>query len=216
MRIAAGGKRSGAGIERLLPIACIAGAALLIASEFMTTFRLDAAGETTLRLSEAADRHNYAMLVIGLFAIGAVVLAVYAGSKPAAIAVAVAGGVALLVFLLADLPDAGKVGTIDDPNQPFLPAEAKPEGGFWVELIGSLVLAVCGAALATLSSAQLRALGGRFSRDEPGPPSPRPRGGGGKSDLSADTAGDAAAPASTNSHPPTERAKSKPGQDAAV
>ena len=74
-------KGTGGGIERLLPIACIAGAALLIASEFMTTFRLDAAGETTLQLSEAADRHNYAMLVIGLFAIGAVILAVYAGSS---------------------------------------------------------------------------------------------------------------------------------------
>ena len=120
MRIAARGKRSGAGIERLLPIACIAGAALLIASEFMTTFRLDAAGETTLRLSEAADRHNYAMLVIGLFAIGAVVLAVYAGSKLVAIAVAVAGGVALLVFLLADLPDV--VQAWDDRRpQPALP-----------------------------------------------------------------------------------------------
>ena len=81
-----------------------------------------------------------------------------------------------------------------------------------MELIGSLVLAICGAALATLSSAQLRALGGRFSREEPGPPSSRPRGGGGKSDLSADTAG-GSAPASTNSHPTTERAKSKPGQD---
>ena len=214
MRVPVGGMSSGARIERLLPIACLAGAALLIASEFMTTFRLDAAGETTLRVSEAADRHNYAMLVIGLFAIGAVVLAVYAGSKPAAIAVAVAGWVALLVFLLADLPDAGKLGTIDDPNQPFLPAEAKPEGGFWVELIGSLVLAVCGAALATLSSAQLRSLGGRFSREEPRPPSRPPRSGGRRSDLSADSAG-GATPASTNSQPP-ERAKSQPGQDATV
>lgn len=214
MRIPVGGKSSGAGIERLLPIACIAGAALLIASEFMTTFRLDAAGGNTLQLLEAADRHNYAMLVIGLFAIGAVVLAIYAGSRPAAIAVAVVGVVALLVFLLVDLPDAGKAENINDPNLGLVPVEAKPEGGFWVELIGSLVLAVCGAALATLNSAQLRSLGGRFSREEPRPPSRPPRSGEGRSDLSADSA-DGATPASTNSHPP-ERAKSKPGQDATV
>ncbi len=202
---------SGVGIERLLPIACIAGAALLIASEFMTTFKLDAAGATTLQLSEAADRHNYAMLVIGLFAIGAVVLAVVAGSRPAAIAVAVAGGVALLVFLIADLPDAGKVGTIDDPNQPFLAAEAKPQGGFWIELIGSLVLAVCGAALATMSSVQLRALGGRFSREGPKrDANRRPGGPGGVAKASSNSrpAG-AKAPAGTTAEP-------KPGHDAPV
>ena len=202
---------SGVGIERLLPIACIAGAALLIASEFMTTFKLDAAGATTLQLSEAADRHNYAMLVIGLFAIGGVVLAVVAGSRPAAIAVAVAGGVALLVFLLSDLPDLNQVGAIDDPNQTFQTAKAKPESGFWIELIGSLVLAICGTALATLSSDQLRALGGRFSRQGHKRDSNRRPGGTGgaaKASSSSRPAG-VKAPAGTTAEP-------KPGHDAPV
>ncbi len=39
-------------------------------------------------------RHNYAMLVLAMFAIGALLVAVGAGSKPAAVAVAVAGVVA--------------------------------------------------------------------------------------------------------------------------
>jgi hypothetical protein len=156
-------------VEQLLPLACLGGAGLLILSEFMTTFRFDAAGETTLKLSEAGDRHAYAMLVLGVFAIAGVLIALRNGSKPAAVAVAIAGITALLLFLVIDLPDAGKVGTFDAPDTPFTQAEAKPEDGFWISLIGALTLAVCGAALATLTGSQLRALGGRFAKEAPPP-----------------------------------------------
>ena len=54
----------------------------------------------------------------------------FAASKPAATAVAVAGVVALLVFLLVDLPDANAVGTLDDTRQSFFDAEAVPQEGF--------------------------------------------------------------------------------------
>ena len=68
-----------------------------------------------------------------------------------------AGVAALLLFLLIDLPDAGKTGTLNEPTTvSFLTAKADPAGGFWIELIGALVLAVCGGALATLSPEQLR------------------------------------------------------------
>jgi hypothetical protein len=68
----------------------------------------------------------------------------------AAMAVAVCGLVALLIFLIGDLPDVNKIGTLDDPRQSFIDAQAKPVAGFWLELIGALVLTVCGAALATI------------------------------------------------------------------
>jgi hypothetical protein len=157
--------------ERLLPFACLAGAALLIASELMDTFRFDAMDEASGAVgavTTVADRHQYAMLVLGLFAILALVVAVGSGSKPAAVAVAVAGAAALLLFVLIDVPDAGKVGTFSDAGRSFVDAKAVPEGGFWLELIGALVLAVCGGALATLSSAQLQALrpGARQGEDE--------------------------------------------------
>jgi uncharacterized membrane protein YdcZ (DUF606 family) len=145
-------------IERLLPLAIIAGALVLIGSEFTDTFRLEAPGDTTLGLEDAADRHSWSVLVLGLCTLVAVALAVMNGSKPAATATAVFGIAALLIFLLIDLPDAGKVGTFDSPNNPFVQTKAEPEGGFWLLLIGSLVISVCGAALATLSPDQLRAL----------------------------------------------------------
>lgn len=144
--------------ERLLPLAVIGGAVLLIAGELSDTFRFDGAGAVTLATSGGGDRHHYALLVLGLFAIGSLVIAIVAGSKPAAIAVAVAGFTALLIFLIVDLPDVDKVGTFDDPVQAFLQAKAQPEDGFWIELIGALVLTVCGGAMATLTGEQLRAL----------------------------------------------------------
>jgi len=145
-------------LERLLPIACLAGALLLIGSEFMETFRLQGAGDTVFDVSHGNERHSWAMLVLGVAAVVAVVVAVGAGSKPAAMTIAVSGLAALLLFLLIDLPDAGKVGTFDDAEIAFQQAEAQPESGFWIVLIASLVLAICGAAMATLSRDQLRAL----------------------------------------------------------
>jgi hypothetical protein len=144
--------------ERLLPLACIAGGALLFASQFMNIFELNSAGPTAQKLISSTDQHWYAMGVLGLYAALAAAGAVAAGSKPLAVSVAVAGVVALLLFLLIDLPDAGKTGTLNSETVSFLTAKADPAGGFWIELIGALVLAVCGGALATLTPEQLTEL----------------------------------------------------------
>lgn len=148
--------------ERLLPLACLGAAVVLVFSQASTIFELNAAPGQTLDKVEAVDQHQYAMLVLGLFAIVAVLVAAFAGSKPAAVAVAVAGLMALLLFLLIDLPDAGKVGTVDDPRQSFFSAKAEPAAGFWLELIGALLLAICGSALATFSAEQLRSIAPRL------------------------------------------------------
>ncbi len=150
------------GPERLLPFTCIAAAAVLAASEFMTTFQLVQAGGDPVANLEAHDRHHYAMLVVALFAIGATIVAVVAGSKPAAIAVAVAGGVGLLLFLLVDLPDANKVGSFTDVSGGLPNAKSQPQAGFWLELIGSLALTLAGTAMATLNPAQLHSLRPRW------------------------------------------------------
>jgi hypothetical protein len=140
--------------ERLLPLACAGACAMLAASEFMDTFNLEGPGPTTQVVQTASDQHHYALLVLAGFALVALAIAVVAGSKPAAMAVALCGAAALLIFLLIDLPDAGKVGTIN--TETFSQAKADPATGFWLELVGALVLAICGGALATLSPDQLR------------------------------------------------------------
>jgi hypothetical protein len=158
-----GGRRWLPRIEQLLPLACLAAAAVLLGSEFMTTFEFTPQGREALDEQTAADRHGYALAVIALFAFAATIVAVLAASKPAAIAVAAAGVLALLVFLVIDLPDAGAVGTLDDGRQSFFDAEAVPQIGFWLSLVGALALAVSGVALATLSTEQLAALRPRRS-----------------------------------------------------
>jgi len=144
--------------ERLLPITCIAGGALLVVSQFMDIFTLNSAGPTAQALISSADQHWYTMAVLGIYAILATVGAVVLGSKPLAVSVAVAGLAALILFLLIDLPDAGKTGTLTSETVSFLTAEADPAGGFWTELLGALVLTICGGAFATLGSDELRSL----------------------------------------------------------
>jgi hypothetical protein len=145
-------------LERLLPVACFGGAALLAASQFMTMFELNDALGFTQKVVEGPDQHWYAMVILGGFAIAAVLGAISAGSKPLAASVAVSGVVALLLFLLIDLPDAGKAGDIESATESLVIVEAHPVGGFWLELIGALILAVCGGALSTLTSEQLSSL----------------------------------------------------------
>jgi hypothetical protein len=146
-------------VEYLLPFACAASAVCVGASELMTTFEFDlgTSGEPQ-RTVAASDRHSYALLVMAAFAMVALVVAVGTGARPAAVAVAAAGGLSLLFFLVVDLPDVGQQGTVDEPSRVFFSSEAEPADGFWLEVVGTVGLALSGAALATLRPEQLRML----------------------------------------------------------
>jgi hypothetical protein len=143
--------------ETLLVLACAAAAAMLAVSQFTDIFHLTPPGGEALAAIDASDQHGYATLVLAVFALILLVVAMgFRGEQlgqVAAMALAVCGLVALLIFLIGDLPKVNNVGTLDDPRQSFIDAEVKPVAGFWLELIGSLVLTVCGAALATMSPA---------------------------------------------------------------
>jgi hypothetical protein len=156
--------------ERLLPWACIAAAVVLFASQLMTMFEFTPPGGEPLESRSVIEDHGHALFVVAAFAIVATLIAVWAGSKPAAIAVSAMGILALLFFLLTDLPDAGQVGALDDARQSFIDAEAIPQEGFWLEMLGALGLAFTGAALATMSAEQIAALRPGSSRDTDTPP----------------------------------------------
>lgn len=167
--------------ERLLPFACVAAAAALFASELTATFRFIPPGGQALCTQQAADRHHFALGVLAIFAVGAVIVAVLGASKPAAMAVAVAGLVALLVFLIFDLPDANNIGTLGDsctsiPGQSFFDAKAVPQAGFWLEMASALALALSGTALATLTPGQLATLRPRRLRGPKDGANPQPPG----------------------------------------
>ena len=78
--------------ERLLPFACVAAAAALFASELTATFQFIPPGGEALCTQQAADRHHFALGVLAIFAVGRGQSWRCSGaSKPAAMAVAVAG-----------------------------------------------------------------------------------------------------------------------------
>jgi hypothetical protein len=161
--------------ETLLVLACAAAAGMLAVSQFTDIFHLTPPGGEALQAISAKDQHSYATLVLAIFALVLIVVTVGARDEQlaqvAAMAIAVCGLIALLIFLIGDLPDVNKIGTLDDPRQSFIDAEAKPVAGFWLELVGSLVLTVCGAALATMKPGAARSAephGGR-SHESPVP-----------------------------------------------
>ncbi|MGH2964831.1 MAG: hypothetical protein ACRDMH_05555 [Solirubrobacterales bacterium] len=156
------------GLVRLLPLACVVSAVILGVSERMTTFQLVAGAQgngASLCNLEAAERHHYALAVLAAFAILAVIVAVLGASRPAAVAVPIAGLLALLLFGIVDLPKANDVGSISgvcDLADLGIDAKAVPEAGFWLEMVGAVALTLSGAALAMLNSLQLRALRPRW------------------------------------------------------
>jgi hypothetical protein len=148
-------------ITRLLPVACIVAAGVLFASELMTIFDFTPPGGESLCAQGGSDRHSNAMIVLAVLAALMTVIAIAFASRPAAIAVAVAGGVALLVFLISDLRVVNSVGNLNSAcgaGNSFFNAKAVPQGGFWLEMIGAIALAIGGIALATMTEDQLRAL----------------------------------------------------------
>ena len=165
--------------ETLLVLACAAGAALLAGSQFTTMFELTPPGGEAISTIDASDQHGYATLVLAVSALVMLVIGIGARTESlaqvAAFAVAACGVVALLIFLVVDLPDANNIGTLDDARESFIDAKAEPAAGFWFELVGSLLLAVCGGALATLAPESL-ALRSRGTEDsqEPGEAAQQP------------------------------------------
>jgi hypothetical protein len=148
--------------ETLLVLACAAASAMLAASQFINLFELTPPGGEAIQAIDASDQHGYATLVLAVFSLVLLVVGIAAKGEAvaqvAAFAVAACGVVALLIFLVVDLPDANTIGNLDDARESFIDAKAEPVAGFWLELVGSLVLAICGTALATIGPERMQLL----------------------------------------------------------
>jgi hypothetical protein len=143
--------------EVILPLTIVIAAVMLGVSEFMTTFQFTPPGGEPLREQLASDRHSYALLLLAIFTVASTLFAIASGIRLGAFAAAAFGGAALLIFLIIDLPDVGKLGDLDDPVFGLADVRADPQTGFWLEAVGAVVLALSAGALATLTSEQLRA-----------------------------------------------------------
>ena len=122
------------------------GALLLVVAEFSTLYEVVAITAVVPGGSRTSgSNHFYALLLLALAALPMAWGAVRGGSRPAAVALAVIGAAALLIVLLKDLPVIGDEGLLAETYEA---AKAGPRRGFWLELVGSLL--VLGAGIGTL------------------------------------------------------------------
>lgn len=161
--------------EIVLPVTIVIAAVVLGASQFMTMFELTPPGAEPLLEVTAADQHSYWLLLPAVFAVAATFLAIGLGERTLAFAAAGFGVAALLLFLIIDLPDAGKLGTLGgDSEFTFSTAKAEPQAGFVLEAIGSVVLALATVAFATLRTDQLKGARRTAKRNEETEDEPKP------------------------------------------
>jgi hypothetical protein len=81
------------------------------------------------------------------------------GSRPALLGIGLLGLVALLIALLGDLPDATASGLLLTSSH-YVEAKSTPSAGFFIEIVGALLL--------------LTACVAGFLLTEPAPKAPRP------------------------------------------
>ena len=92
------------------------------------------------------DRHGPALLIIALFA-ALMIAGALRGSRPAMIALAALGLVALLIALVVDVPDLHKTGFV---GEVYEDAAAGPKAGFYLETLGAVLLLAGGVLMLLL------------------------------------------------------------------
>jgi hypothetical protein len=95
-------------------------------------------------LTVGHESHHYGLAILGVFVILMTFGAAVGGSRPAAVALLVAGLLGLGITLIKDLPKTNDTGQI---GRDFVRGQAHKGNGFWFELVGSSLAVACGAFL---------------------------------------------------------------------
>jgi len=127
-------------------VAALAGATLLVLSKYLEVVRFVELGGDLIPGAEATRDGSTAMLVIGIGAGVAVLIARWTEQSLPALACAALGAIALGIVLIGDLPDVTSSGITSGTRI----GQADPGPGFWVELAGAIVTLVAGLLLARL------------------------------------------------------------------
>jgi hypothetical protein len=88
------------------------------------------------------DQHSFALVAVAILTVVMAMGAGLGGSRPAGIALVVAGLLVLGIALIGDLPDTSSTGQV---GPLFENAEAGPGSGFWFELVAGALAAAAGA-----------------------------------------------------------------------
>jgi hypothetical protein len=128
----------------VLALVAVAGAILLIVSEFLPLFKIYVGTLETVKDSRVGWRnHGFAMLLLGIASIP-MLLGALRGARPAMYALAAFGAIAIAIALTVDLPNATDEGLY---GEQYDDAEARPTAGFFVETLGGVLLLASGGLL---------------------------------------------------------------------
>jgi hypothetical protein len=153
-RFAALGRRLGDVARRHGPSiaagVAVLGGLLLLYAETLHLYRIvtptgsisNAAGS----VRTGSDQHSWALAIMGMAAAAAAVLARVTRQRLPALAAAMLGVIVIVVVLAVDLPDVTASGVTTDLEV----GDAEPAAGFWIELVGAVVLTAGAGALASL------------------------------------------------------------------
>jgi hypothetical protein len=125
-------------------------AVLMVVTEFLVVASVDVASGSCEVINDANpemadrcslsgfERHGGALLLLAALTLAMAFGASVGGSRPAALALVLIGGLVLALGLFADLPETGETGAI---GQNFEGAEGSPGPGLYTELVaGALAL----------------------------------------------------------------------------
>jgi hypothetical protein len=119
------------------------GALLLIAAEFTSIYGVHVAGRSApIETITGGSNNSYAMVPLGLLAVGLGLAAIGAGGRLALVALAVVGLVALLISLLGDLPGAQESNQLVRFGGRNLLGSSSPSAGMYMETLGGVLLIV--------------------------------------------------------------------------
>jgi hypothetical protein len=135
-----------AGFRAALGLAALAGAVLLFAAEFAAIYKIKAVTAVVDSVS-GYERHGAALALIAIVALPMAYGASRRGSRPATLALAALGAVAILIAVIADLPDVHQTGVV---GAEYDQAVANPAIGLYLETLGGALLIVAGGGLMVL------------------------------------------------------------------
>jgi hypothetical protein len=146
--------RDSAPFDLVLSAVGAVGALLILISEFSTIAAVDVAHGSCKVINDANpaladrctlsgfERHGGAFLLLGLIALAMAWGAGIGRSRPASLALIVAAAIVIGFALLSDLPQTSKTGAI---GRDFADATASPGPGFYMELVGAVLIGAVGA-----------------------------------------------------------------------
>jgi hypothetical protein len=125
----------------------IAGALMLIASEFTTLYAVHASSSHAALQTISGGSHNdYAFVPMAVLALILAYGAARQGSRPALLALGLVGVLALVIAVAGDLPDSHASGLLGSATTHFVNASSSAGLALYLETAGAAILILtCGA-----------------------------------------------------------------------